>query len=61
MGAELSPEYWRTRAKETRTLADEMLPIEARIALIRNAEDYERIAKVAEAMQKARRIIAPIP
>ena len=53
MGTELSPEYWRARAEETRMLADETRPAEVKLALIRTAEDYERIAKAAEYMRKA--------
>jgi hypothetical protein len=61
MGTELSPEYWRARAEETRVLAGEVRPAEVKLALIRTAEDYERIAKAAEYMQKAKHITASHP
>jgi hypothetical protein len=54
MGTELAPEYWRARAEETRTLADNMHHREPKDALIRIAEDYERIAKIAEEAREQR-------
>jgi hypothetical protein len=59
MGAELSPEYWRARAREMRSLAETMRHRDAKEALLRIAESYERLAKTAEDMRKqARRFIA---
>ncbi len=51
MGTELSPEYWYARAEETRTLADGMRHRESKVALIKIAEGYERLAKSAEEMR----------
>jgi hypothetical protein len=56
MGAELSPEYWRARAEETRTLAETMRYTDTRTVLSTIADDYERIAKAAEEMRKRARI-----
>jgi hypothetical protein len=58
MGAELAPEYWRARAEETRTLAEDMRHHETKEALLRIASDYERIAETADDMQKKRKRLA---
>ena len=42
------PGYWRLRAEETRTVADQMTHEEARTTMRRIANDYDRLAKVAE-------------
>ena len=42
------PEHWRFRAEETRTVADQMTHEEARTIMRRIANDYDRLAKVAE-------------
>ena len=42
------PEHWRFRAEETRTLSDQMTHEEARTIMRRIANDYDRLAKVAE-------------
>jgi hypothetical protein len=42
------PEHWRFRAEETRTVADQMTDEEARTIMQRIANDYDRLAKVAE-------------
>ena len=42
------PEHWRFRAEETRTVADQMNHEEARTITRRIANDYDRLAKVAE-------------
>jgi len=42
------PEHWRFRAKEARTVADQMTHEEARTIMRRIANDYDRLAKVAE-------------
>ena len=41
-----NPEFWRYRAEEVRTLADEMKHAETKAIMARIAEDYERIAKI---------------
>jgi hypothetical protein len=47
-----NPEYWRFRAEEVRTIADDMKGGEPKAIMLRIAEDYERIAKLVE--QQAR-------
>jgi len=42
------PGYWRLRAEETRTVADQMTHEEARTIMRRIAMDYDRLAKLAE-------------
>jgi hypothetical protein len=46
-----NPEFWRFRAEEVRTLADEMKHAETKAIMARIAEDYERIAKIVERQQ----------
>jgi len=42
------PEHWRLRAEEARTVADQMIHEEARTIMRRIANDYDRLAKVAD-------------
>jgi len=42
------PAQWRFRAEEARTVADEMTHEEARAIVRRIANDYDRLAKLAE-------------
>jgi hypothetical protein len=42
------PDHWLARAKEARTLANQMDDLESKDAMLRIAEDYERLAKRAE-------------
>ena len=42
------PEHWRARAEESRNLANQMKDSESKDAMLRIAEDYERLAKRAE-------------
>jgi hypothetical protein len=42
------PEHWHFRAEETRTVADQMTHEEARAVMRRIANDYDRLAKLAE-------------
>jgi len=42
------PEHWRFRAEEARTVADQMTHEEARAIVRRIANDYDRLAKLAE-------------
>ena len=42
------PAQWRFRAEEARTVADQMTHEEARTVMRRIANDYDRLAKVAE-------------
>jgi hypothetical protein len=42
------PNHWRFRAEEARTVADQMTHEEARTIMRRIANDYDRLAKVAE-------------
>ena len=43
-----NPEFWRFRAEEVRTLADDMKHAETKKIMAGIAEDYERIAKIVE-------------
>ena len=43
-----NPEFWRFRAGEARTIADDMNDAEAKGIMLRIADDYERIAKLCE-------------
>ena len=42
------PAQWRFRAEEARTVADQMTDEEARAIIRRIANDYDRLAKLAE-------------
>jgi hypothetical protein len=42
------PKYWRDRAEETRTHAEQMRDPNSRRRMLRIAEDYEELAKRAE-------------
>jgi len=42
------PDHWRARAEEARVLAKQMNDSESKDAMLRIAEDYERLAKRAE-------------
>src|SRR5262249_41555143 len=42
------PEHWLARAEEARILANQMNDVEAKVAMLRIAEDYERLAQRAE-------------
>lgn len=44
-----TPEHWLKRASEARTMADGIEDAESKRAMIAIAENYERIAKRAEA------------
>jgi hypothetical protein len=51
------PEHWRARADEARILAKQMNDAEAKVAMLRIAEDYERLAQRAEGRTLGRRPI----
>ena len=38
------PQYWRHRAEEARTLADELTDSDAKCKMLKIAEDYEMLA-----------------
>jgi hypothetical protein len=42
------PQFWRWRAEEVRTIADDVKAVETKAIMNRIAEDYERIAKLVE-------------
>jgi hypothetical protein len=41
-------EYWKTRAKEARVIAQRIPHAESRETMLRIANDYERMAELAE-------------
>jgi hypothetical protein len=48
-----SPEHWRSRAEEARSIADHLSDPESKRTMLRIAADYERLADHAE--QRARK------
>jgi hypothetical protein len=49
MAADLKdPEYWRFRAEEVLSIAEDLQHAETKAIMQRIAEDYERIAKMVE-------------
>jgi hypothetical protein len=42
------PDHWRFRAEEARTVADQMTHEDARTIMRHIANDYDRLAKLAE-------------
>jgi hypothetical protein len=54
MPDKLTPEYWRKRAEEVRTIALDMFDPRARETLLRIADDYESLAKRAEQRDRLR-------
>ena len=52
------PEFWRFRAEEVRSIADDMKGVEAKAMMTRLAAAYERIADVLE--QRLRKRIADV-
>lgn len=51
-----TPEYWRKRAEEARTLADMLEDKEAKRMMLHVVEGYERLASHAEARDKQRKL-----
>lgn len=49
---QLSPDYWRTRAEETRALAETVMRPE--LTLLRTARDYDAIANIVGLMRSGR-------
>jgi hypothetical protein len=47
-------DYWRNRAKETRVIAELMQDDASRKSLLLSADEYERMAQVAEKRCKKR-------
>jgi hypothetical protein len=43
------PAHWRQRAEEARALAGQLNDLDAKIAMLRIADEYERLAKRASA------------
>ena len=50
-----NPEFWRFRAEEVRSLADDMKHVETKKIMAGIAEDYERIAKIVEQLLRDNR------
>jgi hypothetical protein len=46
------PEHWRQRAEEARAIADQMNDPQAKEAMLKIAEDYERLGERAERRAK---------
>jgi hypothetical protein len=42
------PKHWRRRAKEARALAEQIADPEAKRTMLKNADDYERLAQRAQ-------------
>jgi hypothetical protein len=55
------PEHWRQRAEESRLIAEQLDDPVARAAMLRIAEDYERIAEQARVGALDRRRSGPRP
>jgi hypothetical protein len=49
------PTYWRSRAKEARAEADQMLDQRTKRALLAIADNYDELAERAEAMVNSRK------
>jgi hypothetical protein len=49
------PKHWLKRAEEARTMADSMNDLQSKEAMLRIAQDYERLAKRAEERAKGER------
>ena len=47
------PKHWLDRAKEARALAEQMNDPEAKRTMLKNADDYERLAQRAETTSRA--------
>jgi hypothetical protein len=43
-----SPQHWRLRAEEMRTLSDDAMDPDVRVMMRRIATDYDRLAELAE-------------
>jgi hypothetical protein len=43
-----NPSYWRSRAEEARTIAEAIRSALPRSIMLRIAEDYDRLARMAE-------------
>jgi hypothetical protein len=41
------PEHWRSRAREARAIAEQMIDADSRSAMLRIADDYDRLAERA--------------
>jgi len=53
MAADLKdPDYWRFRAEEVLSIAEDLEHAETKAIMQRIAEDYERIAKMVERQRK---------
>ena len=49
-----SPEHWRQRAEEARVQAEQIDDPEAKRTMLKNADDYERLAQRAQEREAGR-------
>jgi hypothetical protein len=56
MPDKVTPNYWRNRAKEVRSWAEQMTDPQIRKTLLRSAQDYEMLAKRAEERWALKRV-----
>jgi hypothetical protein len=49
----LPAKHWRDKAEEARTMADNMTTADSQQILLRIAEDYDNLARLAEKYQAA--------
>jgi hypothetical protein len=48
------PDHWRQRAEEARAIANQVSDVDAKVAMLRIADEYERLARRAAARAQGR-------